>query len=439
MSRLRDGRVRQALLALPALALCFECSLPDSPTLHAEKGGAGGDADASSGGDVETGGEVETGGTPSQGGSPSSGGVTTTTGGNGGDAASSGGSPSAEGGSCTGDLTSCSGSCVNLQTSGDDCGACGHSCGGGACEDGKCQPSVVLEVKRNIADILVDGDQLYFTITDPGDSGVSDYGAQACTVTDCRSPRQLAGGFVTAGSLFNAGDWLLFTATSFASADPLLVSVKKDGTSQSNVELSETPAGALLSVIVASGTDIAWTFSDNTGMYCRGFDGTKCGTRFSMTEPWGAIAIVQGTLFYASNGNALVSCDLSDGCESPLTYTGTTFGRFIGVKDGIPYRGTPIEISACPAGVCSHIVDSLRGALAYAISDKAVYWSEKELVRACKLPSCANGPYEVTSGYVIPGPMLAAGGFVYWVVRDQYNLDGGSPVVTASRVLRIAE
>lgn len=41
---------------------------------------------------------------------------------------------------CAAPLSECSGKCVNLDTSSDDCGACGHSCLGGTCASGKCAP-----------------------------------------------------------------------------------------------------------------------------------------------------------------------------------------------------------------------------------------------------------------------------------------------------------
>lgn len=46
---------------------------------------------------------------------------------------------------CTEDLSDCGGSCVALQENPDHCGACGHSCLGGNCVDGECQPIVMAD------------------------------------------------------------------------------------------------------------------------------------------------------------------------------------------------------------------------------------------------------------------------------------------------------
>jgi hypothetical protein len=59
---------------------------------------------------------------------------------------------------CSGGLTSCSGTCVNLQNSGSDCGACGHSCLGGACAGGQCQPVTLGTLTGRLA---VDATNVY--------------------------------------------------------------------------------------------------------------------------------------------------------------------------------------------------------------------------------------------------------------------------------------
>lgn len=44
---------------------------------------------------------------------------------------------------CVSGLTDCSGSCVTLSSSAAHCGSCGHSCLGGECASGKCEPAEV--------------------------------------------------------------------------------------------------------------------------------------------------------------------------------------------------------------------------------------------------------------------------------------------------------
>ena len=48
-------------------------------------------------------------------------------------------------------------------TSSDNCGACGHSCFGGGCVDGRCQPVVVASDQDHPFGIGVDGDHVYWS------------------------------------------------------------------------------------------------------------------------------------------------------------------------------------------------------------------------------------------------------------------------------------
>src|SRR5262249_59740075 len=51
-----------------------------------------------------------------------------------------GGATGRDAGVCTGAEMLCLGVCVDTATDGDNCGTCGHSCGGGACAASLCHP-----------------------------------------------------------------------------------------------------------------------------------------------------------------------------------------------------------------------------------------------------------------------------------------------------------
>ncbi len=60
----------------------------------------------------------------------------------------------------------CGGACVDTTTSGDHCGACGHSCGGGTCSASLCSPVTAWASIREPNDFAIDATSLYVTYED---------------------------------------------------------------------------------------------------------------------------------------------------------------------------------------------------------------------------------------------------------------------------------
>jgi hypothetical protein len=63
---------------------------------------------------------------------------------------------------CAAPAMMCNNVCVNLATSPNNCGACGHDCQGGTCTMGTCQPVMVAMQQENPAYITVDDAFLYW-------------------------------------------------------------------------------------------------------------------------------------------------------------------------------------------------------------------------------------------------------------------------------------
>ena len=165
-------RVRH-LLAIAALCAC-------NPLIGLDEGylkdpgatGAGGGSSSS---------------TTSEGGGPTGSG-----GAGAGGAGGSGGSGGAGGsGECTGTMVSCdaaSPDCeTDLLTSGDHCGACGHSCNGDACSEGQCPVVVITALASNPVAVVVDDPFVYWT------NWSGDYAVGRALKTDSWATPELVG------------------------------------------------------------------------------------------------------------------------------------------------------------------------------------------------------------------------------------------------------
>jgi hypothetical protein len=77
---------------------------------------------------------------------------------------------------CPAGQTKCNGSCVDTRADKNNCGACGHTCGGDLCGQSLCQPVVMATGQPSPAQVAVDGTTLYWTnygtVSSPSNSNV---------------------------------------------------------------------------------------------------------------------------------------------------------------------------------------------------------------------------------------------------------------------------
>jgi hypothetical protein len=89
---------------------------------------------------------------------------------------------------CDAGLTGCGSACADLGTSPDNCAKCGHSCGGGKCTAGVCQPATLYQAPDggpNIGPIAVSPTEVLFATT-------TDMKLSACPKSGCTlMPRQI--------------------------------------------------------------------------------------------------------------------------------------------------------------------------------------------------------------------------------------------------------
>ncbi|MGK3992303.1 hypothetical protein [Sorangium sp. So ce1024] len=122
-------------------------------------------------------------------------------GGSGGDGAGGGGgeggtgaSSSASTGPCAPSEIACGGGCVDVQTSPDHCGECGHGCQGGACREGLCEPVVLARGQRDVVSLAVGANAVFWTAKASGNvmSVPLDGGTPTALATGQRNPENIA-------------------------------------------------------------------------------------------------------------------------------------------------------------------------------------------------------------------------------------------------------
>ena len=139
---------------------------PDTGSGSGSSSGSGGSSDSgsSSGTGSSSGSSSGSGSSTGSGNGSSSGSGSGSSSGSGSGSSSGSGSHDAGPPVCTGTTpTNCSGTCVNEQTDPLNCGACGHSCQGGACLLGVCQPFTIASgVDISNEDLAVTGGTVFW-------------------------------------------------------------------------------------------------------------------------------------------------------------------------------------------------------------------------------------------------------------------------------------
>lgn len=88
---------------------------------------------------------------------------------------------------CSSPEVACGNACATLATSGDHCGACGHSCGGGLCEAGRCKPAELYRGTTDVGPLAVGDVDIFFS------PAKSETRLVSCPKTGCKlAPTQVA-------------------------------------------------------------------------------------------------------------------------------------------------------------------------------------------------------------------------------------------------------
>jgi len=109
---------------------------------------------------------------------------------------------------CATNYTACTDACVDLKGDARNCGACGHSCLGGTCDLGSCQPKTIATGQSRLTRMATDGTYLYWS---GALTGTADYYVSRARVDGTGTVKVIASGEQGAGALAVTSDkvyWL---------------------------------------------------------------------------------------------------------------------------------------------------------------------------------------------------------------------------------------
>lgn len=166
---------------------------------------------------------------------------------------------------CASGVTECGGSCVDLSTNAEHCGSCDHSCGGGPCTSGACEPFVLVSSEQYAHDLVVSGDFLYYGSLRPTRENIKRVpknGGAGQTLVE--SPT--TGNANTFGSLAVSGNqvyWVAHSNPGTTISQSTIVRANLDGSSATPF-FAPNPPASFVGPIFASGGFLYWSAKTGT-------------------------------------------------------------------------------------------------------------------------------------------------------------------------------
>jgi hypothetical protein len=300
---------------------------------------------------------------------------------------------------------------VNLQTDPDNCGRCGHSCLGGACTTGQCQP-ITIAAGQDYPWALTLANASVYWANDGADSGVL-----VCPTSGC----------VDAGASVIASNQVFPSAVA---VDATNVYWTTAGT-LSTCPLSGCPAGP---VVLASATQPLAVAQDAVNLYWTEFNfaSPAAGSVYacpkpgcvpittvasSQTGPFG-VAVDDAGIYWLDNAAMppqLAQCQLA--CGSPsFTPISPNDPRYIATDGTRIYWTDRAAVWACSEGACDAgvLAPNQQSASGIALDTGNVYWasSGNGAIMTCSKTACS--PIVLALGQAQPHGVAVDSVAVYW-------------------------
>ncbi len=348
------------------------------------------------------------------------------------DADVDGGHDAQDPGSCIAPLADCdgNGSCeTSTSTEPKHCGACGHDCGGGTCQNGRCQPQTIAPNVDAPIGLAVNSSGVFWIrasaaekCSKSGCIGAPTVLATSSTQKDVLGRRQI---FANETMVYWLGD------SPSTGTDIYIYACDVGGCGMVPTQIGDyTGVGQL----VGNSTSLFWY--DSTGGLKR--VPLAGGTPEYLSSVYRAesfgFAVDENTLVFSNTDFSAAGAGgvwIGKIENKPPTKL-MDKGRHVAIAAGttvvasVDINPTQSTVVSCPVSGCGgagiQLFTTPEGTIQDIVADgTAVYWAVKASagaadgkIRGCKLPACPGGPETFAEGQANPLALALDGEFVYW-------------------------
>jgi len=333
------------------------------------------------------------------------------------------------------DVSGDSGCSPNLDEDPSNCGRCGHSCLGGTCTGGVCDPIVLASGQPNAFGLAVGGGYVYWAAYNAG-------AIKRCPVTGCgASPQTIAqiSGSLTMGLVIDSKNAYFSAKVASNVTLGTVYSVPLDGSAQPAQLATNLDHPVWLGIDTSS---VYWSnWGDGRIMSCP--LGSSCPSPTTIhTQPGGpnagpnGIASTGTAVYWVSDDGSARRCSIGS-CATPVVYaTGLSSPQAITVDVINAYWTNQVgsTVQKCQLSGCNNsptlVASNEAGAEGIAVDTTGIYWTDATggLVRMCPAAGCGSGPVTLASGLVQPANVVLDADAVYVTVYGTPGNGDGSVI-----------
>ena len=345
---------------------------------------------------------------------------------------------------CAGGLTLCADICVDTQGSGTQCGACGHSCGGGQCSGGLCQPfpaangfTAVHAIAASPSGIIISADNDVSLCANPS-------GCSAATLKTIRA------GVSQLNDVTVAGTDVYFDGN--VGNSEIVYRCPIAGCPGTGPTIVENITNDGIGRVVAGPNDVLWTRYSDFGPYSRRCVLPGCASNVdvrlkgavdysvnpareqsvpSKVVSVGAVSTLWATgSLYNDPLKQLRACPLASACAVPVEIdTGAAGVSALTYFDGKHYGASgasggggsvvfSLSDAAPGAGARALLVSDAAGIADVAVDASGIYWVNAvtgKVLHCAKLTGCSGSGETLATGQTGAIRIRLDAKFVYWM------------------------